>query len=452
MKTHTLPYYSDSTLYYPILQAFPWPIWLDSQSAGRYDILTAAPFMQLTVIDDRLTVVDTASQTTQVITEDPFTYLQDILSQYAIDATHDAHDVPFAGGALGFWGYELLQHELPPNQGERVAEIPDMAVGLYDWAIVVDHHSHLAQLVSHAQHHTTTSIWDKLVKTLQQADDVLPDKGFKAQLNSVNMDFATYRERFKKVREYLYGGDCYQINMAKRWHFNFSGSSFSAYCHLRPKTKVRYGAYLDYGHFQVLSCSPECFLTKRGAQVLTQPIKGTMPRGKTPTEDAHYLACLQSSQKDRAENLMIVDLLRNDLSRVCQPGSVKVEKLFDCVTYPTVHHMVSEVSGQLRAGIDATTLLRHCFPGGSITGAPKKHVRELIQTLEPHQRHVYCGSVGYIGFDGQMDTNIAIRTLLCTRNHLYAWAGGGIVADSQAELEWQETEAKLDKMIRALNA
>jgi para-aminobenzoate synthetase component 1 len=201
---------------------------------------------------------------------------------------------------------------------------------------------------------------------------------------------------------------------------------------------------------KVLSSSPERFLQLRDGGIETKPIKGTRPRGGCPESDSVLAMELSESTKDRAENLMIVDLLRNDIGRVCQPGSVQVPKLFDVESYATVHHLVSTVTGHLAAGQDAPALLRACFPGGSITGAPKIRAMEIIEELEPHRRGVYCGAIGYLGYDGGMDTNIAIRTLVHSDGVIRFWAGGGIVHDSDVEAEYRETFDKAEALLRLL--
>jgi para-aminobenzoate synthetase component I len=219
---------------------------------------------------------------------------------------------------------------------------------------------------------------------------------------------------------------------------------------LRRMSKAPYSAFLDWPQLQILCASPERFLRVRQGRVETRPIKGTRPRSADAVEDTRLAEELRHHPKDRAENLMIVDLLRNDLGKNCEPGSVRVPKLFEVESYSNVHHLVSTVEGKLRAGCDALDLLRDCFPGGSITGAPKQRAMEIIEQLEPQRRGVYCGSIGYVGFDGNMDTNIAIRTLIHANNEIRCWAGGGIVADSQCDAEYQETLDKASEMLALL--
>jgi para-aminobenzoate synthetase component 1 len=221
---------------------------------------------------------------------------------------------------------------------------------------------------------------------------------------------------------------------------------------LRRTNPAPYSAFLDLPFAQVLCSSPERFLTLRGDRVETKPIKGTRPRATDPALDAALAEDLARSAKDRAENVMIVDLLRNDLGKCCVPGSVRAEPLFAIESFASVHHLVSTVTGRLAPGRHAADLIRACFPGGSITGAPKHRAMQIIEAIEPHRRGVYCGCIGYLGFDGTMDLNIAIRTLLCTGEQIYAWAGGGIVADSAVESEYQESFDKAAALLAILEA
>ncbi len=265
-----------------------------------------------------------------------------------------------------------------------------------------------------------------------------------------NLSRDDYGAAFRRVRRYIRAGDCYQVNLARRFHAPARGDAWWAYRALRRTNPAPFSAFVTTPHGQVLSASPERFLQLRDGRVETRPIKGTRPRGDTPEQDAWLAADLAASPKDRAENLMIVDLLRNDLGRVCALGSVGVPCLFQVESYPTVHHLVSTVTGHLAPGADACGLLRACFPGGSVTGAPKIRAMEIIEELEPHRRGVYCGAIGYLGFDGGMDTNIAIRTLVYNRGEIRCWAGGGIVYDSREQAEYDETLHKAAPLLRLL--
>ena len=260
----------------------------------------------------------------------------------------------------------------------------------------------------------------------------------------------SYGLAFATIKNYLKEGDCYQVNLAQRFVASCQGNPWAAYCQLRQINSAPFSGYLNVPGEQVLSSSPERFLKVSNGKVETKPIKGTRPRKECVQDNLQQIQDLQKSNKDRAENVMIVDLLRNDISKNCIPGSVKVPKLFDVESYATVHHLVSTVTGQLAKESHALDLLRSCFPGGSITGAPKIRAMEIIEELEPNRRGVYCGSIAYIGFDGNMDSNIAIRTLVHSDNTIRFWAGGGIVNDSVRDEEYQESFDKAAAMISLL--
>jgi para-aminobenzoate synthetase component 1 len=259
-----------------------------------------------------------------------------------------------------------------------------------------------------------------------------------------------YLSAVARVREYILAGDIFQANLSQRFQAGLAEPPLAFYRRLRRTNPAAFGAFFDVGDFAVLSVSPERFLRLSGRRVETRPIKGTRPRGLGPMHDALLGRVLAESDKDRAENVMIVDLLRNDLSRVCRAGTVRVPELFALEQHPTVHHLVSTVVGELEPGRDAVDLLRVAFPGGSITGAPKVRAMEIIAELEPTRRGVYCGSLGYLSPTGEMDTSIAIRTAVVRGSDVYFQAGGGIVADSEPEAEYRETLDKARGIIQAL--
>ncbi len=265
-----------------------------------------------------------------------------------------------------------------------------------------------------------------------------------------NLPRDAYAAAFRRVHDYIRAGDCYQVNLAQCFAAPAAGDPWLAYQALRIINPAPYSAFLNTPHGTVMSASPERFLKLERGHVESKPIKGTRPRAGHPRLDADLAEALRASEKDRAENVMIVDLLRNDLSKNCELGSVRVPKLFEIESFATVHHLVSTVAGRLRQGRDALDLLRGCFPGGSITGAPKLRAMQIIEELEPCRRGVYCGAIGYIGCDGNMDLNIAIRTLVYSGGAIRFWAGGGIVADSRLEDEYQETFDKAAAMLRLL--
>jgi para-aminobenzoate synthetase component 1 len=354
---------------------------------------------------------------------------------------------------LGYWGYDLARrYNRIPNIAQAAEQLPEMAVGLYDWAIIVDHQKHSAKLVSRQRYPDTAQVLPQILQRLNSVT-TKPGKTGKFRVRgeiTSNLGFADYRKAFEVVQKYLHEGDSYQVNLAQRFAAQATGDAYSAYLELRRLSPAPYSAFLDWPQVQLLCNSPERFLQVRQGRVETKPIKGTRVRSTDAMEDARLAQELRHHPKDRAENLMIVDLLRNDLGKNCIPGSVRTPKLFEVESFANVHHLVSTVVGELKSGCDAIDVLRDCFPGGSITGAPKQRAMEIIEQLEPQRRGVYCGAIGYIGFDGNMDTNIAIRTLVYASREIRCWVGGGIVADSKCESEFQETLDKASGMLQIL--
>jgi len=338
---------------------------------------------------------------------------------------------------------------LPESTKPRL--INDGFIALYDWMVVVDHERRVTQLICQGFSDIAESDWQVLVSQLSASTSCgSPCVNNVGRLTKKGLSIETYREGIHAIKHLIKEGDVYQINFTHRFDAISDYSAEQLYLALRELSPAPFGAYIDAGSYQLLSNSPEQFLKLQGKDVETKPIKGTRPRGKSIQKDAQVLADLAASDKDRAENLMIVDLLRNDLGRVCIPGSIHVPKLFHVESYATVHHLVSMVSGQLRDGEDAVSLLKACFPGGSITGAPKHRAMQLIDELEQESRELYCGSVVRFGFDGSLDSNITIRSIVKKDDALYYWAGGGIVADSEADNEYQESLDKATAFMRLL--
>jgi para-aminobenzoate synthetase component 1 len=446
-----VPYHNDSAALFDAIADWPWAVFLDSGrpfvEQGRYDIISADPMLAVTT-RGALTEVHQDSRVT-VSSEDPFVILRRCLGEPGTRV----NELPFSGGALGYFSYDLGRRlERLPEQTEDAEKIPDMAVGVYDWALVVDHHERRSYLVSQGRDSRTATRWPDL---LAQFRCVRPERQHQAfrvtGAPQSNMGFEEYAAAFQRIKYYIAEGDCYQVNLAQRFDSCVEGSLWQAYRTLREFNPAPYAAYMNTPYCQLLSCSPERFLQVDDGVVETRPIKGTRPRSPLPAEDLRLAQELKHSEKDRAENVMIVDLLRNDLGKVCVPGSIRVSELFAIESFATVHHMVSTVTGELAAGSDSLDLMRACFPGGSITGAPKLRAMEIIEELEPHRRGVYCGSIGYVGFDGAMDSSIAIRTLVHSNGSLRFWAGGGIVADSELEAEYQETFDKVAVILKLLD-
>ena len=429
-----LPYRSDAAAYFVALADLPWAMWLDSCGMERYDIITAAPQRTL------LLAADTACS-------DPF----DLLRKELGDRLTPIEDVPFAGSALGYWSYDLARRMMPlAGIAQSPEQLPDMAVGIYDWALVLDHQRKTARLVSHQYFAETTELLAEILRRLH-IKPALPSDTFKVHGRiTSNFTHDTYEAAFFKVQNYLQSGDCYQINLAQRFCARAEGDAFAAYLGLRQLNPAPYAAFLSLPQVQILCTSPERFLRVQNGNVETRPIKGTRPRSSDVQKDRRLADELRSHPKDRAENLMIVDLLRSDLGKNCIPGSVRAPKLFEVESFANVHHLVSTVEGRLATGRDALDVMRDCFPGGSVTGAPKLRAMQIIEALEPDRRGIYCGCIGYIGFDGNMDTNIVIRTMVYHGDEVCCWAGGGIVADSEEKAEYQETMDKASSMLELL--
>ncbi len=441
-----LPYTPNSAHWFARVRDLGTPVWLDSawpfSQRGRYDIISAAPLTRLSDAGNA----------------DIFAGMSEQLDSLRPISGEDG--LPFHGGIIALLGYECGRrlHKLPPQPSDSA--FPIALAGLYSWAIVSDHELRRTALVMRPE--TPTELRRDLQRRLR-GTFAIPRMAF--NLNSAwHDDFAApaYRDAFARLQEYIRAGDCYQVNLARRFHANYCGDPFAAYLRLREIAAAPYSVYFEYKNSEsddgaVLCFSPERFLAAQDRQLLTQPIKGTAPRDSDPTRDRAFAEQLRNSEKNRAENLMIVDLLRNDLGRSCKPGSIRVEQLFELQSFATVHHLVSSVRGELRDDRHALDALKNCFPGGSITGAPKLRAMQIIDELEPNARSLFCGAIGYIDTNGNMDTNIAIRTLLAHpktahQQTIYAWAGGGIVADSNCEEELQETDNKIEVLLNALTA
>lgn len=458
---HELIYHDDSARLFERIAHEPWAMLLDSGQAieastgrpgsqyGQYDIMVARPIATLVTKGLQTTIQENGK--TDTVDDDPFSILNQLLSQYK------AQDigVPFAGGAMGYFAYDLgrrLELLLDKNQPE---DIPELMIGIYDWAVIVDHRKQSSHLISHGFSKKTRDNWPALCR-LFDAPYVPTEKPFVVMSDTqCNFSEATYIKAFDQIKSYIESGDCYQVNLAQRFSAEVGGDSWVAYKKLREISPAPFMAYMRLPNngndcFHVLSNSPERFIQVIGDHVETRPIKGTRPRASDAEKDLAYAKELQESDKDKAENLMIVDLLRNDIGKSCETGSVKVEKLFQLQSFSNVHHLVSFVTAKLKRNATVIDLLKGCFPGGSITGAPKVRSMQIIEELEPNRRGVYCGAIGYIGFDGKMDTNIAIRTAVINNQMLSYYAGGGIVADSSGTKEYLETLDKASTMIELL--
>ena len=446
LKTISLPYTPDAlTGWFSRVAELPWAMLLSSSAAdhhdNRFDIFSADPRLTLTTRGTETTIEDAEGR--RLSGRDPLTLVQEALEQLPAIDTPDA-DLPFTGGALGLFGYDLgRRFEHLPRRAINDLQTPDMAVGIYDWAMIADHHLKRLTLLS------LGDVSHRLNWLNERPSSARPAFRLLSEWES-NLSAPDYARCFGRVKEYIHAGDCYQINLAQRFSAAYEGSEWQAWEHLSHENRAPFSAFIRLESSCLLSLSPERFLKVSGSEIETRPIKGTRPRMSDPHEDARQAAELAIAEKDRAENLMIVDLLRNDIGRIATPGSVTVPELFVVEPFPAVHHLVSTVRGTLPAGLHPTDLLRACFPGGSITGAPKIRAMEIIDELEPHRRNAWCGSIGYLSRCGTMDTSITIRTLTAEGGKLYCTAGGGIVADSVLEQEYQETFHKVQRILPAL--
>lgn len=440
-SVHPLPYRADPAAYFAAIQHAPGAVLLDSgrpsAERGRYDLLSAWPLAELTV-----QAGESGAEFLQ--------RLRSSLQQLGPADLPAPCQLPFAGGLIGYLSYDFGRRlERLPSQAGDDLHLPDARLGLYSWALISDHQQASSQLVFHP------SLGDdqrqRLIDLFSQAPSPTADRFTLTSTMTADLSAEDYRQAFQRIQQYIQAGDCYQVNFAQRFRAGCQGDPWSAYRALRLACPTPFSGFQrlpDGG--AVLSLSPERFVKVSQGQVETRPIKGTRPRGQDASEDAANAAELLASPKDRAENLMIVDLLRNDLGRTCRLGSVRVPELFSLESYPNVHHLVSSVTGELATGKDALDLIAGSFPGGSITGAPKIRSMQIIDELEPTRRGLYCGSLLYLDVRGEMDSSIAIRSLLVKDGQVCCWGGGGIVADSDCEEEYQESITKVRVLLETL--
>ena len=454
----------------------PWLLLLESASAGAGTPDTRALARHSFLSADPSAVVRSKGPVVQILEAGVWR-----------EAPHDALDVargwlrdmraeptpglpPFQGGVAGYIGYDYgaVLERIPPTRFDDLA-LPDVVLGRYEWVIAWDHAAGGAWLIAtgpRAAAHRAMVLerlrsagtggptragavgepWPRGPAAPAYPSDAAAEIGLRSTFTHRG-----YLDAVARVREYIVAGDIFQANLSQRFQAPLREPPYELYRRLRRRNPAPFAAYLGFGGVTVLSASPERFLRlEADGQVETRPIKGTRPRGLGPMHDAALGRALAESEKDRAENVMIVDLLRNDLSRVCRAGTVRVPELFALEQHPTVHHLVSTVLGELDPASDAVDLIRAAFPGGSITGAPKVRAMEIIAELEPTRRGVYCGSIGYLSAGGAMDTSIVIRTFVLRDGEVYFQAGGGIVADSDPELEYRETLDKAAGLIATL--
>lgn len=415
---------------------------------GRFSFLGWDPFI---VFSNKGRVVELREgNQKRSFVSDPFKELRGLLDRFKMPPCTSF--LPFTGGAVGYLGYELNHFiEELPNTTVDDLQFPEMYLCFYGRILAVDHLKERVYKVDRLQEKEPKEEREILLKTADRLPEFHPVAPVEitAPLRS-NFTRSQYESIIRGAKEYIAAGDIYQVNLSQRFHCQTSSSPFHLYRRLMKVNPSPFAAYLGMGNRAILSSSPERFLLVEGDRVETRPIKGTRHRGSTQEEDERLGRELMESEKDRAELAMIVDLERNDLGRVCRYGTVQVVEEAALETYPTVLHLVATVEGRLRKDKDLVDLLRATFPGGSITGAPKVRAMEIIDEFEPTVRSAYTGSIGYIGFDGRADLNIAIRTMMMKERDVFFQVGGGIVADSDPAAEYQETLHKGEGMMRAL--
>jgi para-aminobenzoate synthetase component 1 len=434
--------------------------------AARYSILGWDPVLVVAVRGGEALLVrqDGGRRTVETrAARDPFDLLRALAPAGALQRSSPG--LPFIGGAIGYLGYGLRRaiERLPQGPPDPLGH-PDAWFGLYDRAAVFDHLERRTILVatgigaeneSRRMARAAAGLEDLkesltrpvLTPGAQTSSTVPPRR--RARLMT---DKRTYLGRVGRALEYIAAGDVYQVNLSHRIECPFEGDPVSLFADLAARNPAPFAAYIDAGDFQVVSASPERLVSIVGDRVRSSPIKGTRPRGGTPDQDHCLARELVSSPKDRAENVMIADLVRNDLGRVCEVGSVRTERLCALESFATVHHLVTTVSGRLRPDADRIDLVKALFPGGSMTGAPKVRAMEIIDELEEEERGIYSGGIGYLSLDGGLDLNVVIRTLVCSKGIAHLRVGGGIVADSEPEMEHGETLDKARVLLEALNA
>ena len=439
---------------YKIFKDEPYSFFLDSgmdhEKLGQYSFIGFDPFLVLQSKGRHITMQHGGC--VDALKGDPFDALRDVLSDHVMDYKSE---LPFIGGAVGCFGYDMGRHlDNRSRQPQDDLKIADCHWGFYDGIIAIDHGSGQVSIaalgIKAKEDRVIAGIEERIAAEEGKAkgEHRTPAGSFSAL--KTDMTREAYGAAIAKIKEYILAGDVYQVNFAQRFQCETDEDPFNIYARLREINPAPFGGMMDFGQGHILCSSPERFLRIRGRTLETRPIKGTCPRGNTLEEDRQNRETLLASEKNRAELLMIVDLERNDLGKVSKPGTVRVTELFQPEPYPTVHHLAATVLGERCDGYDVVDCLKAIFPGGSITGAPKIRAMEIIDELEPTSRNLYTGSMGYIGFNGDADLNIIIRTILCTGKKAYFHTGGGIVWDSEAGLEYEETMHKAKALMAVL--
>jgi para-aminobenzoate synthetase component 1 len=434
---------------------------MNPQRLGRYSFIGIEPFIVMSSRSNQVTIIQQDKQENEQ--GNPLDILGRLLKTYRL--TSLPSPIPFHGGAVGYLSYDLCHFiERLPTTAIDDLKLPESYFGFYDTVLAFDNLESKAYIIStgfpeldESRRHKRAKLRLEDMKSrlaspppnILKANSASINKTTEAVLKS-NFTSDGYMEAVNRVREYIAAGDVFQVNLSQRFETELTVTPYELYRRLREINPAPFASYLNFNDITIISASPERFLRVDGDWIETRPIKGTRPRGKNSVEDAMLAQELLNSAKDRAENVMIVDLERNDLGRVCQYGTVKVTELAVLETFPTVFHLTSTVIGKLRPDKNRIDLLKAAFPGGSVTGAPKIRAMEIIDELEPTRRGIYTGAIGYLSFGGNLDLNIVIRTFIIKDNKAYFQVGGGIIYDSDAEAEYQETLDKAKALIQAL--
>ncbi|AOT72595.1 aminodeoxychorismate synthase component I [Geosporobacter ferrireducens] len=446
----------DSFQLYTIFKDYAYSFFLDSgmdhEKLGKFSFIGFDPLLVFKSKDDKIDI--TEGKQTNTYYGNPLDKLKEILAQYKMDYKTE---IPFVGGLVGYLSYDLCHYiERLPRMAVDDVQIPDCYFGIYDGVIIVDHRENTVYIaalgIKSSADRRVNRIEEMIVAAEQTGVSVRIEMNPKEVDFKANMSKEVYLNAIQKIREYIRAGDIYQANFTQRFECTLENTPYDLYAKLRAINPAPFASLINFGEGMIASSSPERFIQIKDRIIETRPIKGTRPRGKTPEEDQQNRHDLLTSEKDQAELLMIVDLERNDLGRVSKTGTVKVTELFHLEEYATVYHLVSTIVGEMKEDCDVVDCIKATFPGGSITGAPKIRAMEIIDELEPTQRNIYTGSIGYIGFNGDTDLNIVIRTIVCKDGKAYFQVGGGIVWDSDAEMEYEETLHKGRALFKALSS
>ncbi|MEN8905426.1 MAG: aminodeoxychorismate synthase component I [Clostridiales bacterium] len=419
-----------------------YPILLESQmshnSLGRYSFFTFNPYLRIIAKNNEILIKRKGN--TEFIKGNPFDIISEFLLKYNIK---NNTNIPFIGGAVGYFGYEMA-HFIEDFRKKTVNDLnlPDLVFGFYSHVIVFDHLEKLVKLVILDEIDDNYIDYDTIINKLNNIKKPeFLNINKKVSVKS-NMSKSEYLESISKIKRHIKNGDVYQINFTQRFETELIKEPIQIYYELKENNPAPFAVYFDFGEAHIISSSPELFFKIKNNEIIVQPMKGTIGRGNTYSEDLKNLNYLKESKKDQSELVMIVDLERNDLSKICYPNSVNVGNLFDIIAYPTVFQQIANVRGDLHNDLKPSDVLKAIFPGGSITGAPKKRAMEIISDLEPTDRGIYTGAIGFYSFDGSAEFNIAIRTIICHKEKAYYQVGGGIVWDSDPESEYEESILK----------